>query len=367
MKYNPLVNTVNSMKQQIKLVSSVYSSNSNSILKNFRILPKIFETNAEVNKYLFEEKKSLLININDNFDHQLKGKFFIREEKKFSNDKALLRIATENEITDSKIIAIGGLGFDSLRHVSALLKATKNMAHINQHNETQYSKVIAIMPEVEPQIRYAAAETYSVNSDYYPNYILERVKQFLLPKIIQDDTILAIPQTIAIFTFSMGGREAGMMENALKYILQEELNLDQNLSDSLMRNIISINVGYAPTISSITKKGFNKIAIFSTHDRAVLLPKDLYNQVLIKPEILNNKLSVINFSEDKSDNQLLIVMNPGIQDNTSREDLCNHTLGDYLNCIDNSLPSEMKHAISLSFHSNFTDNTLLGEQYFENQ
>lgn len=367
MKQQSLIPRINSMKQQIKLLSSIYSSAQNSPFKNFQILPKIFKTNIEVNKYLFEENKSLLIDINNNSNDQLKGKFFIREEKKLSNDKALLRIATESEIIDSKIITIGGLGFDSLRHISALLKATKNMANINQYNETQHSKVVAIMPEVEPQARYAAAEIYSVNPSYYPSYILDRVKQFLLPKILQDDTIFAVPQTTAIFTFSMGGREAGMMENALKHVLEDELNLDQSLIESLMKNIISINIGYAPTIPSITKKGFNKIAIFSTHDRAVLLPKDLYEQVLIKPEILDRKLSVIDFSEDKSDNQLLIVMNPDIQDNTSKEDLCNHSLGDYLNCIEHSLPSDMKHAISLGFHNNFTDNSLLGEQYFENQ
>lgn len=367
MKSQSLITKINNMQQQIKLIRSIYVNAPNSILANFQILPKIFKTNMEVNKYLFEENKSLLININNNSPSQLRGKFFIRAEKTFSNDKALLRIATENEIIDSKIIAIGGLGFDSPRHISALLKATKNIANINKYNENQSAKVVAIMPEVEPEVRYAAAENYSVNSDYYPSYILDRVRQFLLPKIIQDDTILAVPQTTAIFTFSMGGREAGMMENALKYVLKDELNLDPSLSDRFMKNIISINIGYAPTISSITKKGFNKIAIFSTHDRAVLLPKDLYEQVLIKPEILDRKLSVIDFSGDKSDNQLLIVINPDIQDNTSKEDLCNHSLGDYLNCIEHSLPSEMKHAISLGFHHNFTDNSLLGEQYFENQ
>ncbi len=193
MKQQSLITQVNSMKQQIKLLSSIYSNFPNSTLANFQILPKMFKTNIEVNKYLFEENKSLLIDINNNSDDQLKGKFFIREEKKLSNNKALLRIATESEIIDSKIIAIGGLGFDSLRHISALLKATKNMANINQYNETQRSKVVAIMPEVEPQARYAAAEIYSINPNYYPNYILDRVKQFLLPKILQDDTVFAVP------------------------------------------------------------------------------------------------------------------------------------------------------------------------------
>lgn len=359
------------VKGYFKFAKNIHDNEvSKGYSKTWRILntySSMQKTQAEIDKYLFEPGKKLLVDIEgDSIAEEVKGKFFARKEEITQDAESKLYPPTEEQVYNTNILAIGGLGFVTGRHLSALLKATAVLASKNSRGTEAFYKAIAVMPEVDKEERYEAAEKYSMDSTYYPEYIKDRVKKFLIPKFIDIDeekTIFDFPQSIALLSFSMGGREVMMMENALYDILINEYSLNLDLVNRLMKNVKAVCVGYAPQLNIFDGKGFHKIVIFSTEDRAVLLPQDFHDKLLTKEITQDKTLTIKNF--DSKNNKLikqLIISNQETEKDSLSSDTLDHTLGDYLYCID-SFPDEVKEMIGNSLVYNGFNNSF--DEYYE--
>lgn len=343
--FSPLFNRI---KGYYKFVTSVHNdevaaggSRGLGIINTYSSIKK---TQTEIDKFLFEPGKQLLIDIKGGSKaEELKGKFFARNEKLVENTESKLYVPTEEEVYNANVLAIGGLDFVTGRHLSALLNATGILASKNSRGEKAYYKAIAVMPEVDKEERYQAAEKYSTNPKYYPEYIKDRVKKFLIPKFIdidEDRTIFDIPQSISLLSFSIGGREVMMMENALYDILTNEYCFSTDLVNRLMKNVKAVCIGYAPKLNVFKEKGFNKIIIFSKEDRAVLLPRDFYENLLTKNEMTKENIFIQDYTYPNSKvSNYLIVCNEETEKDILSDNL-DHTISDYLCCID-SFPAEV--------------------------
>ena len=359
------------VKGYFKFAKNIHDNEvSKGYSKTWRILntySSMQKTQAEIDKYLFEPGKKLLVDIEgDSIAEEVKGKFFARKEEITQDAESKLYSPTEEQVYNTNILAIGGLGFVTGRHLSALLKATAVLASKNSRGTESFYKAVAVMPEVDKEERYEAAEKYSMDSTYYPEYIKDRVKKFLIPKFIDIDeekTIFDFPQSIALLSFSMGGREVMMMENALYDILTNEYSLSSDLVNRLMKNVKAVCIGYAPQLNVFKDEGFNKIIIFSKEDRAVLLPNDFYENLLIKTELSSEIVYIGDYSKLNSKLfNYLVVHNEKTEKDNILQDSLDHSISDYLCCVE-SFPDEVKETIGNSLVYNGFNNSF--DEYYE--
>lgn len=306
--------------------------------------------------YIFTPGKTGHVDLSDSWESTNRGDIFRRLEKDENNPLPSLRKATLEEIYKYNILTIGGLDSDDSKSLSAWIKTAELLA-ANNSNPGQYKfGALAVFPEVTREERYKAGDEFNKNPNFYPPYIKDRVNKFLIPKLVdlEDYTILDIPTSIALFAFSLGGRECMMMENALYDIFNNEYGLPQDLIQRLMSNVVFVSVGYAPGTEIFRPGGFNKVACFSVNDRAVLIPESFYDNVLTKESILNNRISMKTLSKDDGDTSKRIIVfgHRLVPANSSWDDL-DHTKNAYIECI-KQLPDNIQTMIGdcLSY-SNF--------------
>lgn len=307
----------------------------------------LFVNNFDNSCYIYKPGQTAHVNLTDSLDSSYRGVFFKRIEKGEGSFFSVLHEATPDEIAESNILAIGGLDFDTPKAVSAIIKTAKTLAANNSKPEKYKFEAVAIFPEVSREARYEAADEYSQNSFYYPPYIEDRVRKFLIPKFVdeEDNTILNIRSSISLFSFSIGGRESMMMENALWDIFYKEYGLSNSLAQNLMSNVTMISLGYAPGLEIFRPGGFNKVACFSVNDRGVLLPEDFYDSILTKESVLENKISIKAISKTHSDTfkRIITFGNRLVTANSSWDDY-DHTKNAYLECIKH-LPDNIQEGI----------------------
>ena len=343
-----IYNFVRNIRGQIKLNKNLYNEAAelaDSASNFLHPLSHIMQTREEISKYLFDSEKELLVKLDNPTEvNSYAGCFFKRVETNINNSSSL-HIASEEEILNANVLAIGGIDFNTPRHLSALIKASRILASECSNKDTSFHQTIAVMPEVSKEERYEAAKLYYQDSSFYPLYIKNRVEKFLIPKIILDeDTVLNIPKSISLFSFSLGGREIMMMENALYDVLLKQYSIDPDTINTLMRNISAVCLGFAPKLNILEKNsGFNKIIIFSAKDRAVLLPKDFYQKILSNDSVLDQEIFYSVFNEPDDNEKHLMIYNKEISNHDIKDEL-NHTLGCYLYDI-NSFPEECKEVI----------------------
>lgn len=361
------------IKDKVKLSKDIYEKpgelNSKENSNLLTAIPSILRTQKAIDQYLFSPNK-LVVELSDNQEYSDKGPFISSDQL---NLQSTLHSALKNDISNANVIAIGGTDFTTPRHLSALLKSSIMLAAMSPRKSNAYFKPMAIMPEVSKSERYEAAKEYDLNEKFYPEYIKDRVKKFLLPKFVDsgpleyfneitgefyyaDDmyedeeiTIISNPSRITLFSFSVGGQEIMMMENALQDILLHEYSLDSDTVNKMMRSISALHIGYAPKPDVLENKyGFNKIIIFDTKDRPALIPKNFSEEILLKTTIENNKFNAIKYNnhEDES-HKYIITFNPEISEQYLKapKDQINHNLSEYIYNIIEIFPEEYKELI----------------------
>lgn len=314
------------------------------------------ESLIDTREYIFTPGKTGHVDFSDSWKATNRGDIFRRLEKDKNNPFPSLRKATLEEIYKYNILTIGGLDYDDSRSLSAGIKTAELLAANNSNPDKYKFGALAVFPEVTREERYKAGDEFNKNPNFYPPYIKDRVNKFLIPKLVdlEDYTILDIPTSIALFAFSIGGRECMMMENALYDIFNNEYGLPQDLTQRLMSNIVSVSVGYAPGTEIFRPGGFNKVACFSVNDRAVLLPESFYDNVLTKESILNNPISVKTLSTDDNDTfKHVVVFGDYFTSIDNSWDNLDHTKNAYFKCIEQLSDNTQKMIGDCLSYSNF--------------
>jgi len=304
-----------------------------------------FKASIAIQSYLFSKEISSHLTLKNIPGISFKGKAIIRDEPQEQGGKPSLRIAEQEEIDLATTFAIGGIGGDDPKQVSALLKYAKLLA-AKYPNSKDYLP-LTIFPEVNQKERYKDAVEYTLNSDYYPPYIKERVERFLLPRVLKNLGSEEISK-LSLFSFSMGGREVMMMQKALRDILEQQFYLPKIIIDNLMSDITAVCVGYAPNVNAFEDTGFKKIVLFSLDDRGVLIPHDLYESVLSKENLLTKNFNIYQMNKSFEAFQYLVVNGKGVI-KSCETDCVDHTISHYFDCIE-KMPEDIIDLIGKSIN-----------------
>lgn len=307
------------------------------------------EVQDYLDKITFNPSKVAHIKLEDsaNIKQDDRGKAFIREDQ--SNGKSIFRKATQEEIHKAYFISFGGLDFDNPAYLSSLLKNLQKLQILQNANigsiDTQDTNVamIAIFPEVQRSIRYEEAVEFSLlghYTDYYPDYIETRLREYIIPKIITDDVLHPPKHRIVLLSFSVGGREVLMLENALKVYLRSYNLEEEVVTQFLQQHFVAICVAYAVDPSHIKNCGMQKLIIFSANDHGVLKPQALLD--LLTPDICSKKFAVIQLGI----NQLLLTLGWNTLPNLveGKEHVVDHGLPHYIHAI-HTLPNDVQATI----------------------
>jgi hypothetical protein len=193
-----------------------------------------------------------------------------------------MRHASEEEILEANVFAIGGIDFDNRKFLSSLLNAVNKLKNLTPDpNPLWYCKPLALHPYVSKQERYEAAVKYNLDKGYYHNYAKEFVDSVILPRLIDPHTGVVKPpeRDITFFSYSVGGRDIMMFENALKVsLLKNKVSKEEIFN--IFAKIKSISIGFAVDIESLdVGLQFTKIIVFNEGDAAVLIPEKTYNLI----------------------------------------------------------------------------------------
>ncbi len=276
---------------------------------------------------LYEPGKTDHIDLTTNYtDLQALG--LIRES--FNKGGGRLRLATKDDIKQADIIAIGGLDFDTPRHLSALSRGAYNLASFTKDGSHNEKTILALQPEVDRGTRYRAAERYNEDKEYYPNYIEDRVKRYVFPKLINFQMDSLNHERFALFSHSIGGREIMMMENAIQGVAKKEYGLNSEEIKQLLSNIKAVCTGCALKPEDLIDNKIAKIIIFLLEDRLPLLPQELVDQLFGCGADMNASTWVHLNNEEGVDTDIYLLKDHNKGEDYKMIDHHYHTLNQYV-------------------------------------
>lgn len=225
---------------------------------------------------------------NKDFDPNLKGTLWARS-KNDDGTTNLQQVSIEDfQKSAHTILALGGVDFDTPRHMSALLKSLEGL------KLKKDVKCVAFFPTVLPDERFKAAVNYNKDKLFYPKYIDDLARKYILPKFLDNNGNLVAPQTpIAFYSFSVGGREIFMLENSLRSIFRNEYKCTDHNIKNLFSYLNATCIAYAFDYQNLPEPLFSKTIVFSVDDFGVLYPKALYDKVICQADFYDAKLSCI--------------------------------------------------------------------------
>lgn len=191
---------------------------------------------------------------------------------------------------------------------------------------------------------------------YYSKSIERFVRKYLLPRMLKEEKLFFI-------TYSVGGKELAMMENAARHILIEEYGYPSQMVEKLFNTVAALCIGYAPDINHLTELSFKKIILLSASDQGLLISKSLYDKIYTH-QICNRPFSVFNLSKNEVllflGHQSSIVLLDGKLNHDG------HRFPHYLEAMDKVIPNSIFNYLHyLMYENELTGLELdLGYKYF---
>jgi hypothetical protein len=211
------------------------------------------------------------------FDRSLLGQGFIKQ----ADSKELKVVCPGKSLDVSKVKALvfGGLDFDNVPAIGALLKYMREITKTSIKNEDE---IVATYPYADRAERYHSAITYNKDKSFAPEYMYDFVRQYILPKFLdKSGTTLQEPENpLTLMSFSVGAREICMAENAMRKILLEEFSCSKADVKTLFSYLNAICVAYAVDYENLPDLRFYKTIILSIDDGGILNPAKLAEEVL---------------------------------------------------------------------------------------
>lgn len=324
------ISKLSTISSNLNLAANLpYNDNSNiTKLDSTTSMPKIDRAKLE-----FNPSKIKHISFKDHEDsiEENKGKLFAMGNNKEINHG--LKSISNSE--SNNIFIFGGLDFDNFKHLAALHKYTNSIidrAGISKFFQdyvfseiTIKEKPCLVFPHVNKEDRYKAAINFNLNKKFYPNYIEEFVNKNILPKLTITNGELSFKSPITFISYSIGGREIYMIENALRNKLSNEFKLSSKQIYKIFENVKAVCIAYAIDTENLQDIRFSKTILFNIHDEGVLIPKKTID--IIEETNFTNKPFKFYLSNDSGLNHLETVIFFSKNDNTFP----------YEQCIGNSL------------------------------
>ena len=265
--------------------------------------------------------------------------------------KALKRYTTsegksaikKTDIEHASVIAYGGWDFTDARHHSALQKSIERLFELDNPakqvflNPTGKLKtpellesigveVAVLAPNATKSERMAEVLLYNLDKTHISPEMQVHADQLWEAKFLKKDGSIRKPEEVprfAQFCFSMGNRNALMVENALYKKLQAAGKNDDDIAEYFSR-ITRIGFAYAFDYRDMPERPrIPSVTVFSRMDQGVMIPPDLLKDVIFKDAAANAgsddgyTLYDLNSVMVGSDNmQLFVLLHDGTQQPT---------------------------------------------------
>lgn len=250
---------------------------------------------------------------------------------------------SEKDINDSSIWVIPGSLSTSRYGMSSTLQDIKSFF---SGSGCPYwdGKTIIFCPYSSGKQRYIEAMEYNNNPQkYYSAKIEKFVRKYLIPRIIKE-------KKLSFITYSVGGKELAMIENAARFILISEYEYPINIVEKLFQTVTAVCIGYAPDIKNIPELRFNKVILLSASDQGLFIPKSLYFKIY-RPRVCNRPFTA--FKIDQYETLIFLGHQASVEILDGKLNHDGHRLPHYLNAMNNNIPQTIfKYLHSLIFDSN---------------
>lgn len=211
------------------------------------------------------------------FDRSLLGKGLMKQLG--SKELKIVSPGDTLDVTKNKILILGGLDFDNIPAIGALLKYMRELTKTSIKNEEE---IVAPYPYVDREMRYHSAISYNKDKTFAPEYMYDFVREYILPRFLdKSKSIIQEPENpLTFMSFSVGAREICMAENALRKILLEEYSCSKADVKVLFSYLNAICVAYAVDYENLPDLRFYKTVLLSVDDGGILNPLKLTQEIL---------------------------------------------------------------------------------------
>lgn len=279
-----------------------------------------------------------------------RNKLFVRKINELG--KSYIEEATQEEKVKANVFAVGGIDFDTKMHMSSLLKAVEALKQYCNPKPHWTCNPVAIFPQVSKSERYEAAVQYNLDKTYCPKYIKDFVEEYILPRMQDSQNLekLKEPQIgITFFSYSVGGREIYMIENAIRTALLDKGHSKEEIFE-IFKCFVGVSVAYAVDIDQLQDTiYFTKIILYNEGDSGVLQPESLTGLFRNWDPSDGGYIHKINTDDKISHDQYLFVV-PDVHEIWDKDKFSGHGLNSYLKAIGEFEP-EAKELIGESFYS----------------
>lgn len=274
-----------------------------------------------------------------------RGKFFKLNEDDIYNPLK----TSEKDIDDASIWVIPGALSTSRYGMSITLKDIKSFLSDNGCNYWN-GKSIIFCPYSSGKQRYIEAMEYNNDPQkYYSTQIEKFVRKYLIPRIIKE-------KQLSFITYSVGGKELAMIENAARNILINEYGYPINIVEKLFQAVTAICIGYASDIKNLPELRFNKVVLLSASDQGLFIPKSLYLKIY-RPIICNRPFTA--FKIDQYETLIFLGHQSSVELLDGKLNHDGHRFPHYLKAMTNNIPQTIfKYLHSLIFNNNDRERAL---------
>lgn len=268
-----------------------------------------------------------------------RGRFF----KLNDDDSYNLFTVSEKDIDDFSVWVLPGVLSTSRNDMSTTLQDI-NSFFADSGYCSWVRKSLIFCPYSSGQQRYIEAMEYSDNpQEYYSTKIEKFVRKYLISRMIRE-------KKLSFITYSVGGKELAMIENAARYILKNEYNYPINIVEKLFEAVTALCIGYAPDIKNLPELRFNKIVVLSASDQGLFVPKSLYYKIY-RPIICNRPFTV--FKIDRYETLIFLGHQASVEVLGGKLNHDGHRFPHYLKAMNNNIPKTIfKYLCSLIANNN---------------
>lgn len=222
-----------------------------------------------------------------------RGKFFMVDNVDSEHKQNILRTAKSTDIEQSDVWILPGTFGTSREGMLITLQEMSHYLSDVSHkflNGARYSNPLLFCSDLAGQDRYKEAMGYLDNPNEYFSKSAERfVRKYLISRVIKG-------QKTTFITYSIGGKELVLIENALRYLLINEYGYDDNAVQGMFKNIYALCIGHAPEINLNSTVRFSKYIILSASDQCAMIAKSLYTAIY-HHKICQRPFSIFRFND----------------------------------------------------------------------
>ncbi len=279
-------------------------------IAGIRIAPRHTEHWDEAVRYVEENTFSstraildLLSNTNDiipqfnGFNEELAGRLVALEE--VGKEKTIYPLSSVEEVRN--IDAVVFLGLDTADNEKGIISGIQGFNKLlsckdKQDSEVKENKIAAFYPKEQRDRRYKDGLVYFANENFVPAWAEVFVAQYIFPRLVDENGQLLHLEKIkplVMLGYSLGAREAIMVENATIDLLQNMFGKADKEIAPYMNKFLRFGIGHAVNweypVRPITSYA---ISITAVKDIGIRRPQSFMNGAFGDGECFKQKLTM---------------------------------------------------------------------------